>query len=339
MSVRKHPTKGDNGWWYIDYYPQGRKGGMKSIPFQGTEIAARQWESELRHEARPVVMAEVYPKFSRIIPDYLAEYKQDHLPAGVERTIWSLKRLLPHFGSLTFQAITPSAISSYKEKRLADGVAPNTINKELAALSSICKWAEEKAYCHTIKVKRFPPKLTKSRSPVVLSEDEVMRFIGQLKGDKVGYFSCLYYGGLRSSEARNLTAEKVFLDRGVMIVVGKGNKERVVPLVPQLVAILTEAMAAKPTGPLFELPGDLRETILWAAKRAGITKHISCHTFRHCFGTHATMAGVNLRSLQDIMGHSSSAITEMYSRLASNALCTEMNKFGDKLTQNQQDSN
>ncbi len=335
MSIRRHPSR--EGWWYIEYRPQGRKGPLKRIPFQGTELAAKQWEMEMRRETRrPAMCAELFPQLAQAAPDFVAEYSQEHLPLGVERTIRSLKHILAHFGNRKFNAV-PEQLAAYKAKRLAAGVKHTTINKELAALSSFCRWAAGKGYCQEFKIKRFPPKLTKSRSPEVLSEDEISRFFGALKEDRRGYFALLYYAGMRASEARGLTASQVFLDRGVLVVRGKGNKERVIPIVDALRPILAEAMGHRPTGPLFPVPGDLRGCIHWASKRAGITKHVTPHTFRHCFGTHATMAGVSLRSLQEIMGHSSSAVTEIYSRLGAQALTTELAKFGERITNNQAD--
>lgn len=335
MSIRPHPSR--SGWWYIEYRPQGRKGGLKRIPFKGTEIEAREWEMAVRRESRaqgaPVGL---YPQLAQVVPEFVGEYRQDHLPTGVERTIRSLKHILAHFGALQFPAVA-TGVSAYKAARLAAGIKPTTINKELAALSSFCRWGAEKGYCQPIKIKRFPPKMTKSRSPEVLSESEVSRFFAALQEDRRGYFALLYYAGMRASEARGLTAAQVFLDRQIMVVRGKGNKERIIPIVAALRPLLARAMSERPAGPLFPVPRDLRMCIKWAAKRAALDKHITPHTFRHCFGTHATMAGVSLRSLQEAMGHSSSAVTEIYSRLGASAICTEFNKFSERITKNQTD--
>ncbi len=74
---------------------------------------------------------------------------------------------------------------------------------------------------------------------------------------------------------------------------------------------------------------DLDKMIDLAKARAGITRRIYPHLLRHAFGTHATMGGVNLRTLQIAMGHTSSHTTEIYTTLGSNAIIDELTgKFG-----------
>ncbi len=70
-----------------------------------------------------------------------------------------------------------------------------------------------------------------------------------------------------------------------------------------------------------------------AAKQAGIESHISCHTLRHCFGTHAIYWGMDLRTVQMLMGHSESTTTEMYTTLASTFLLKQMKSFGTAPTE------
>ncbi|CAN8139192.1 hypothetical protein THIOSC15_1310001 [uncultured Thiomicrorhabdus sp.] len=139
----------------------------------------------------------------------------------------------------------------------------------------------------------------------------------------------MYFSGLRVSEARNLLAERIYLESGVMIVVGKGNKERVVPIVSDLIPIIKKRLKEVPEGQIWEetAVNDFRSAIHWACKRAGIRRDITPHKLRHAFGVHATESGVGLKSLQQVMGHSTSQVTEIYSHLAAKALVREMEKF------------
>jgi site-specific recombinase XerD len=123
-----------------------------------------------------------------------------------------------------------------------------------------------------------------------------------------------------------------------LIVVGKGNKERVVPiLAAELATDLRRRVEMVKSGYLWlnEETGlpikDLRSLLYWAAKRAGINRHINPHLLRHSFGAHATAAGISLRALQDIMGHSTPAVTQIYSQVAAETLRKEMGKFSDYL--------
>jgi site-specific recombinase XerD len=209
-------------------------------------------------------------------------------------------------------------------------VSPSTINKELAAMSALCKWAAKQGYCREIKIKRFPPKLTKAPLPQVISKDEVLKIIEQVKPDRRGVVAAMYYGGLRSSEARHLRREDINLDKGLMLIRGKGNKQRVVPIIAPLRPYLEQGKAKKGYLWINKRTGrpwvDIRAELKGAAKRAGVDQRVYAHLLRHCFGTHATESGMGLRAAQEIMGHSSSQITELYTTLAAAQLIKEMNK-------------
>ncbi|MDF1578407.1 MAG: tyrosine-type recombinase/integrase [Desulfobulbales bacterium] len=332
MSVKPHPTKGQ-GWWYIILRPQGRKGKMVYLPFAGTEIEARTWEAEIRKEARGERSLGIAPRINEVLPHFIVSYRLDHQPAGTARTIRSFKKLIPHFGPRPLTAATRTAVEEYKKIRLGEGVKPTTINKELAALSSLLKWAAEQGYCQPIKIKRFPPKLTRAPAPDVPSRIEVLAVLNSADWPKCGLLACLYFGGLRSTEAKSLTAENVRLDMEVMVVIGKGNKQRVVPIVKPLARILAKRIVEVGTGLLWDWTGrgpvkDLRSLLEWSCKRAGVRRRITPHTFRHAFGVHATIAGAGLRGLQQIMGHSTSTITEIYTTLAAENLIKELKNFG-----------
>ena len=113
--------------------------------------------------------------------------------------------------------------------------------------------------------------------------------------------------------------EHVFWSRGVVIVTGKGNKQRIVPI-GRKAAVYLRSLP-------WYTPKDFRQILKFACKRACIDQHINPHLFRHAFGCHMTAAGVSLRALQEIMGHSSSAITERYSQVMAETLIKEMGKF------------
>ncbi len=72
---------------------------------------------------------------------------------------------------------------------------------------------------------------------------------------------------------------------------------------------------------------DLRGTIMWASKRTGIITHITPHSLRHAFGVRAVMAGIHLRTIQLILGHSSSKVTELYTHLAAGQIAEEIERF------------
>jgi len=152
----------------------------------------------------------------------LAEFKIDHQPAGHARAVRSFKTLLPFFGPYQFTSITSSLIERYKAERI-EKVKPTTVQKELAALSGLCKWAAEKGYCQPIKIKRFPAKLVKAPIPEIPTKETVLQLIDACRWPKSGLAACLYYGGLRSEEARMLTVERVFFGETALGGNGEGQ--------------------------------------------------------------------------------------------------------------------
>jgi len=321
MSVRIHPKqKTDPKYrdaWLIDYYDQA--GQRHKVIYRGTEAEAMEIEHSWRIQTRKSTPT-ACPALNEAAVLYIEHYMLDHLPQGVERMRWSMKHLLRILGRYQFRSITVPVVEDYKRQRLAEGVKPNTINKELAALSGFCKWAWEKNYCERLYIKRFPAKLARAPIPTVPSRKEMVKFLRAVPKEKRGIWAAMYYCGLRVSEARNLTRKAINWSVGVMIITGKGNKQRIVPLNRKILPYLRGTLP-------FYAPKDLREIAEWALKRAGLDIHIHPHLLRHAFGVHMTERGVSLRALQDIMGHSSSQVTELYTRLAAEALSKEMKKF------------
>jgi integrase/recombinase XerD len=318
MSVRPHPeqhTANHADKWIIDF--KGPDGKRRQIVFTGPESDARRIEQSERIKQRGIAVNR-FPSIFEVIHSFIASYQLDHQPKGTERLKDSFKRLLPYFGRYQFQSLSGPLIEQYKRNRIADGVTPSTINKELAALSSLCKWGREQGYCEEVRIKRFPNKLTRAPMMDVPSRKEMVKMLRAIPRGKRAAFAVMYYLGLRSQEARDIRPESVYWARGVVLVVGKGNKQRVVPINRKAAVYLRRLP--------FYAPGDFRQILKWAAKRIG-ARTLNPHLFRHAFGCHMTASGVGLRALQEMMGHSSPVITERYSQVVAETLRAEMEKF------------
>lgn len=141
----------------------------------------------------------------------------------------------------------------------------------------------------------------------------------------------LYSCGLRVSELCALRLSDLFLDEGFLLVKGKGNKQRLVPISPRAVRELTywfddrAQLSIKPGEEDYVFVSHRRRkhlsritvfhNIKLYAEQAGITKAISPHTFRHSFATHLLEGGANLRAIQAMLGHESIATTEIYTHI------------------------
>ena len=145
----------------------------------------------------------------------------------------------------------------------------------------------------------------------------------------------LYASGLRVSELATLTLENVNFETGFLRVIGKGNKERIVPIGKTALERLRSYLDhARPKLVRSHTPSALfignrgrrlRRDTLWrlvagTAKRAGITKHVSPHMLRHSFATHLLENGADLRVIQEMLGHADISTTEIYTHVDSQRL-------------------
>ena len=171
--------------------------------------------------------------------------------------------------------------------------------------------------------------------PNVLSEDEVVAILDSVKlqtwqgvRDKA-ILEVLYGCGLRVSEAVGLHVSCMFLKEGFVRVIGKGNKERLVPLGEMAVEAVEAYLNVRPE-PADSESSDIlflnrfgrslsRVSMFTMIKRqalaAGISKEISPHTFRHSFATHLLEHGADLRVVQEMLGHESISTTEIYTHI------------------------
>jgi integrase/recombinase XerD len=161
--------------------------------------------------------------------------------------------------------------------------------------------------------------------PSVLSEEEVMRIINRVNNLK---HKCIlltiYSAGLRISELINLKIRELDVDRSFIIIKGaKGKKDRRSILSEKLKKYLTEYIAEyRPKQWLFEgqdgqeySARSIQQIFSKACELAGIRKKVSVHTLRHSFATHLLERGTDLRYIQELLGHSSSKTTEIYTHI------------------------
>ena len=174
---------------------------------------------------------------------------------------------------------------------------------------------------------RIPYAREPRKLPVVLSADEVVRFLEAVPGLKSRTaLTTAYAAGLRASEAVRLKVGDI--DSGRMLLrveQGKGAKDRYAMLSPQLLTILRGYWRlARPRHWLFPGRGEDRPVdpqVLHAACRsactaAGLAKRVTVHTLRHSFATHLLEAGTDIRIIQALLGHNNLSTTARYTRVA-----------------------
>ena len=222
-------------------------------------------------------------------------------------------------------------------KRLSAGTSPRSTARFLSSLRSFYRWAlRENLITEDPSLRIESPKQGKPL-PKSLSESDVEKLLEMPDLDRVVEFrdrtmlELLYACGLRVSELVGLTMSQVSLNQGVIRVMGKGSKERLVPMGEEALLWLqrytrgprVDLLQGRPSDVLF--PSNrgtamTRQTFWYRIKiygeRAGIQSHLSPHTLRHAFATHLLNHGADLRVVQMLLGHSDLSTTQIYTHVA-----------------------
>lgn len=206
--------------------------------------------------------------------------------------------------------------------KLEDGLSLKSLALIRSALLSFFKLVLKQELDLTL------PKSRKSL-PIVLSKEEVKKLIQSIQNPK----HCLlvkfiYSTGLRLSECLNLRVQDLELDNRLgWVRGGKGGKDRMFVLAESLIEELKQFVAGKKNSEyLFNGRGgklsarSVQKVVRRAAKLAGIEKKVTPHALRHSFATHLLEDGVSLRFIQELLGHSSLAATQVYTHVSSSEL-------------------
>jgi len=219
---------------------------------------------------------------------------------------------------------------------------------EIAALRAFYRFAErEKKLPLDVAENLSLPRRWK-RLPKALTDREITQLLApeipetpQSLCDQAA-LELAYASGLRLAELRGVRLEQLHLDAGFINVIGKGNKERVVPVGRQAVAAINRYLeAGRPRLVTARSPANLFLTrrgtpfaavTTWRrvkrrAARVKIARNITPHMLRHSFATHLLEHGADLRVIQELLGHASISTTEVYTHVAGNRLRDVHRKF------------
>jgi integrase/recombinase XerD len=192
------------------------------------------------------------------------------------------------------------------------------------------------------------PKLRRAL-PDILSFNEIEKIIGEIDlstpegGRNKAILETMYSCGLRVTETVNLRISCLYTDLGFIRVIGKGDKERLVPIGREAIKFIEiyrrEIRKTIPVKPgqddilfLNRRGTRLSRVMIFLilkdlVKKAGIRKVISPHTFRHSFATHLVEGGADLRAVQEMLGHESITTTEIYTHLDREYLRSTLQQF------------
>ena len=229
------------------------------------------------------------------------------------------------------------------------GQSAKSQSRILSALRGFYGWAVEEELADFNPTSLFENPRDARSLPVVLSEREVQKILdvipmdGQFSTRDKAIIELIYACGLRVSEACNLKLSLLRLNEGYIIVTGKGNKQRLVPIHSEAIKYLElylehERIMTQPrkdhsdTVFLSNRGASLsRQSIFMKLKRfaalAGVKKNISPHTLRHSFATHLMERGADLRIVQQLLGHESITTTEIYTHVSAAHLSSKIAQY------------
>lgn len=324
MSVRLRGKK-----WITDFYSNGRKGRRIVITLPEW-IKSKEEALELEREYKSIQREEpqrppINSSIANMTPMFY-EYCEMHKAEKTTKDIKSCfkNHVLPILGNIRAEGITLAHFHQYKKKRLESRGSNRSICKEIAYIGSFYKWGKQYGYLSGLpfRIERLP---YRRPIPNILSFDETIRFIRACSPDIYRVlFLTIYNLGVRLDEARKIKWSNVDIENKTITVMGKGSKERRIPfgnwLREELKKLKSQDLPteeyvfrSKRTGrPLT----DVRKAIARAKKAAGIDKRIHAHLLRHGFATHLLEDGVNLRIIQQLLGHAQIQTTEWYTQVS-----------------------
>jgi integrase/recombinase XerD len=263
-----------------------------------------------------------------------------HTLAAYRRDLADFNRFLKVAGS-RLADVRADDVVSYLEASRARGLKPASIARRLAAVRGLYRYlVREESLAHDPTEHVDTPRIGRPL-PKTLSRDAAGSLVEAVRGDDPrgirdrALLEMLYATGMRASECLGLRLEDVNMNAGYAVCMGKGQKQRIVPLGDHakewLKRFLTVARPAftraRDCGRVFVNPrgGPLSRQSLWtivrrAAAAAGVRRKVSPHVLRHSFASHLLEGGADLRAVQAMLGHADIATTQIYTHLPSEAL-------------------
>ena len=258
--------------------------------------------------------------------------------SAYRRDLTLFSEWLDQQGAQSLLTADASQIQSYLGLNLRQGAAPRSSARFLSPARSFYRWSLREGRIVDDPTLRIESPKQGRPLPKSLSEADVDQLLSTpdlelpLEFRDRTMLEILYACGLRVSELVSLRVEQVGLNQGIVRVLGKGGKERLVPMGEEALDWLTqymrgpraELLKGQPSNVLFPSNRSrqmTRQTFWYRikiyAKRAGIQTHLSPHTLRHAFATHLLNHGADLRVVQMLLGHSDLSTTQIYTHVAS----------------------
>lgn len=292
------------------------------------------------------IMDEKQIPFENYSREYLDYSKTNKAQASYVRDKTSMHTLLRFFRSIYLPRLTSRHIENMKTKRLAEGVSPRTVNIELRCLTHMLNKAVEWGYIRETPAKKVKLLTYEKKPPRFLSKEEASKLLDASTPWSKPIFIIMLNTGIREGERRRLKFEDIdFANKRVIIRSSKTKDFRTIPMnkeVEKVLRWLKENYIPPHTNVSYTRKEHQKEyvicneegmtvdsiktTLINACRKAGLNG-VSPHTLRHTFASHLIMSGVDLRTVQRLMGHKSITTTMMYAHLTEDHLARGVEKL------------
>lgn len=272
---------------------------------------------------------------------------------SVEAYIRDIDKLTQYFESIGKEIgpadVTLKDLQTFIQSIGAMEMAATSQARIISGIKSFFKYCILEQICTNNPTTLLPTPKTRRKLPDVLSFEEIEQLIGHIDlskpegGRNKAILETMYSSGLRVTEAIHLKISCLYLDVGFIRVIGKGDKERLVPIGSDAIKYIK---LYKDTIRVHQTPAKDCEDILFLNNRGkglsrvmifyiikdlmlktGIKKSISPHSFRHSFATHLVEGGADLRAVQEMLGHESITTTEIYTHMNREFLRDTLDRF------------
>jgi len=264
----------------------------------------------------------------------------DNTTESYQRDINKLVEFLKKNSITDLDQVDSKIISQFFNIQRKEGLSSSTTARYMTSIKRFFQFLEDNNYIHKNPTITLSKVKISRKLPEVLSFYEVDKILQMPKVDDVAglrdkaILELLYSSGLRVSELINLKVNDLFFDDEIVRVLGKGSKERIVPMGSSAIEWIKKYLLhsrpslekkMKSQNHLFlnKKGTKLSRMAIWQivdkySKEAGIEKEVHPHIFRHSFATHLLEGGADLRAVQEMLGHADISTTQIYTHVDRN---------------------
>ena len=347
MSVRrrldKDPDTGEvlRERWMIDFVhrrPDGKRMRIREFPPCNTKLDAQRWEQQLRkaladgtYRRGDLEGSPAAPTLEKFAEQFIESSEVHNKPSTTDSKKKTLKNhLVPAFGTMRLDQITPAQVEAFKAEQLKQGYAKKTVKNRCADLGRLLNLAVELGVlAQVVKVKGLR---VEKQEAMFLDFEEAERLLEAVDGAWRTFVLLALRTGLRVGELLALRWEDVDLKAARIFVrrtrwngqehSPKGGRGRRVDLSDQAVAALRAHQHLRGAYVFCQPDGKplshsmVKDVVPNACRRAGLAKRVTMHGLRHSFASHLAMRGVPLPAIRDLLGHADLSMVTRYAHLA-----------------------